>query len=134
MRRGLLKKFTRRRLLFCAFLIAGWVFIPAGYALGSSEKAEGAAGDIREYTLTISGVVRITGTGAFPRLVISSGDGRDYLVDTQSPAREGIWALQGQRISVEALVREYPVYAGKKYLGIEYVIVPKRFDPVRDAR
>jgi hypothetical protein len=103
-------------LVFCLF------FSARIGALGSSEKT--GAANIREYTLSISGVVRLTGNDPFPRLVVSADDGKNYIVDGQAPAREEILAMQGRRVFMETLVREYPVYAGKEYLGTEYVIFP----------
>jgi hypothetical protein len=125
---------------------------PAGLdALGSAEKPAGnqaesragktagkAAGEtggeteargIREYTLAISGVVRLAGNDPFPRLIVRTGDGKNYIVDSQAPAREQILAMQGRRVFMETLVREYPVYAGKKYLGTECVIFPAKCEP-----
>ncbi|MDR1317546.1 MAG: hypothetical protein LBK13_11810 [Spirochaetales bacterium] len=109
------------------YALALCALAPAGlHALGSGEKKEQET--IKEYTLSISGVVRLTGNDPFPRLVVSADDGKDYIVDSQAPARKEILAMQGRRVFMETLVREYPVYAGKKYLGIEYVIFPERCD------
>jgi hypothetical protein len=124
-----------KKTIASVFLFALWVFIPAGLpALGSAEKEEKAAQTITEYTLAITGVVRLAGSDPFPRLLISSDDGRDYIVDEESPARKAILSLRGRRVFMEALVREYPVYAGKKYLGIEYVILPQHFDAAGDTQ
>jgi hypothetical protein len=38
--------------------------------------------------------------------------------------------MQGRRVFREAEVTEYPVYAGKKYLGVEYRAMPLRYDLV----
>jgi hypothetical protein len=114
---------SRRRVFFVLLLP---LMCPGLYSLGAAEKAE--AGKVAEYRAVISGIIRLVGNDPFPRLLVTSDDGKDYIVDEVSPARKELHSMQGRRVQIEALVREYPVYAGKKYLGIEYVITPERCD------
>lgn len=117
------KFFPRACVLFFFFASAGL------YALGSGEKQENEARqEIKEYRLEISGILRLVGNEPFARLVVSTPEGKDYIIDNDSPARKALHSLQNRRIHVDASVKEYPVYAGKKYLGQEFVIVPLHYD------
>jgi hypothetical protein len=109
-------------LLACPFLYAG----------EADKKTEASPA----YTALITGTLRLVGNDPFARLVVSSDDGRDYIIDDASPERKSLHSHQGRRVQMEALIREYPVYAGKKYLGLEYFITPVHYDfvPPGEAR
>ncbi|MDR1932267.1 MAG: hypothetical protein LBQ57_05510 [Spirochaetales bacterium] len=97
---------------------------PGLYALGSAEKPAKPP----ERRAEISGIIRLVGNDPFARLLVSADDGKAYIVDESSPARRALHSLQGNRVRMEGMIRESPVYAGEKYLGIEYFIVPEHYD------
>jgi hypothetical protein len=107
---------------FCILLLCPCLF--AGGSAETDKKTE----DYPAYTAVISGTLRLVGNEPFTRLVVSSGDGRDYIIDEAAPERKALHSHQGRRVQMEALIREYPVYAGKKYLGLEYFITPVHYD------
>jgi hypothetical protein len=108
-----------RRLLpaICVLLVCPGLF-------GSAEKPEQPPAR----RAVISGIIRLVGNDPFARLLVSADDGKDYIVDKSSPARRALHSLQGSRVRMEGVVRESPVYAGKKYLGLEYFIFPERYE------
>ncbi|MDR3200494.1 MAG: hypothetical protein LBT68_03445 [Spirochaetales bacterium] len=101
---------------------------PGLYSLGSAENRLPEAEKFPEYTLKVSGIIRLVGSEPFARLLVSADDGKNYIVDESYPERKALQSRQGQRVYIEGTVREYPVYAGKKYIGIEYFITPTRCD------
>jgi hypothetical protein len=103
---------------------------------GGSDETETRAESPPGYTRIIEGTLRLVGNDPFARLVVTSSEGKDYIIDEASPEREALRSMQGRSVRMEALVREYPVYAGKKYLGMEYVISPVHYDfmPPPEAR
>ena len=119
----------RKKLLLRACALFLLSASPGLYALGSGEKQENEpAREVKEYRAEISGILRLVGNEPFARLVVTSPEGRDYIIDNDTPARKALHSLQNRRIHLEASVKEYPVYAGKKYLGLEYLIVPLHYD------
>jgi hypothetical protein len=103
-------------LLICPFLCAG--------GSGKTEETE----DYPAYTTVVTGTLRLVGNEPFTRLVVSSAEGRDYIIDEAAPERKSLHSHQGRLLRMEGRVREYPVYAGKKYLGLEYFITPVQYD------
>jgi hypothetical protein len=110
------------------FFVAGIALLcPGLYALGSAENEKTDDG-YPSYTAAITGTLRLVGSDPFSRLVLSADDGKNYIIDEASPERGTLRSHQGRRIRMEGRVHEYPVSAGKKFLGVEYFITPARYD------
>jgi hypothetical protein len=102
---------------------------PALHSWGSSEKT--AEKTPAPYTAQITGIIRLVGNDPFARLLVTSDDEKNYIIADESPARKALHSMQGRRVSMEGIVREYPVYAGKKYLGVECIIFPEHYDFIK---
>jgi hypothetical protein len=103
---------------------------------GGSAETETPAESLPAHTRIIEGTLRLVGNDPFARLVLTSDEGKDYIIDEAAPERKTLQNHQGRRVRMEALVREYPVYAGKKYLGVECLASPVHYDfmPPTEAR
>lgn len=117
------KRLTRLCVLVFA-CVCPWL-----HSLGNRDGGQPwTAEDIKEYRAEFSGIIRLVGSEPFPQLVVSTGEGRDYIIDDQSPARRELHNMQGRRVRMEAEVRETPVYAGKKKLLPQYRVTPLRYE------
>ena len=99
-------------------------FILLAQGLFATGSAENKSSKYPEYTAKITGVIRLVGNEPFTRLVVTTDEGKTYIINDKAPERKSLHNWQGRRVRMEGTVREYPVSAGTIDLGIEYHITP----------
>lgn len=96
---------------------------------GTSDSESTEASSPVLYHVTFTGLIRLVGNEPFTRLVITTVEGVDYIIE--DPYREQYHDLQGTWVEAAGVVRESEVYAGHdKLIGVERWFTPDKLEPL----